>query len=244
MKLLSMITLFGAVLSMNASADCLVELSGANVNSFIENDCREAMKECSKFKRTSNYSHLQCEIVDDNYRPHQGGYNGGHNGGGYNPPNNGGNGQYNPPGNTNSNDLIQDFISGYSDNCTVIPFVDGRYHQVYVRGQFKGNYDIRNQYELRDLRRVLSSYVARGQCRLSNTQTQHGQNNMSFSRLLERYTTNFYYNCNVTKDYFSNYHQLYINGQFKGNFVISSPSDRARLEYSLRSYDRNGTCRR
>ncbi len=236
MKLLSIITLFGAVASFNASADCLVELTGVNVNPFIERDCREAMKECSKFKRTRNYSHLQCEIVDDNYRPYNNGGN--NNGGGYNPPHNtGGNSGY--PNDT-VGDIIEHFISGFSTNCSVVPYVDGRYHQVYVNGRFKGNYEISSYGQQAELRRVLTSYVRNGQCNYS----QYGQSGPSSSSLLSRYTSNFYYNCQVVTERIYGYYQLYINNQFKGNFDPSSPAEMARLNYSLRSYDQNGTCRR
>ena len=120
MKLL--LSAFLLSLSASSFASCLVELSGTNTNPFIENSCREALRECNKYKRTNNIQYGRCEVLDRDY------------GNGY-PP---GGGNTNPPGNNNR--IIQDFINGQSRNCAVIPYVDGRYHQVPSWGQRACNF--------------------------------------------------------------------------------------------------------
>lgn len=215
------------MLSLSASsfAGCLVELSGVNTSPFSGNSCRDALRECNKFKRQNGMSHARCQIIDRNY-------NGGYSGGGYG----GGSGHTggNPP--SNQGDIVRDFIDGYSRNCRVLPNIDG-YHQVYVDGTFRGNY---SPYNLSALRRVLRSYVRNGSCDYSLAGNQSDPTVGIVQDLIQ----NRYRNCYIQPNVNGIYHQVYVNGTFRGNYDVRVYSDMYKLKEFALNLMRNRTCYR
>jgi glutaredoxin-related protein len=224
------------LLSVSASsfASCLVELSGTSTNPFIENSCRDALRECNRYKRSSNIQYGSCSIVDRNYRG-GGSYGGGNQGGG----SYGGGTNY-PQTN---NRIIQDFINGASRNCTVTPYVNGEFHQVYVSGQFRGNYDIRFNSQLKELKRVLNNYVRNGSCQLNRVggvRTQYDPAQEALQDLMNGQYVNCYIKANVN----GQYDQVYVNGQFRGNYDTSISSERFKLKEVALNLQRSGVCYR
>ncbi len=213
MKKLAIVSLLLSI-AAPAMADCLVELQGSNTQPFIKAQCREAMKQCSKYRRQSNQMGSRCTIVDRNYNP-------------YPTPN--------PQG--PSRTIIQDFINGHSRNCNIQPYVNGMYHQVYINGQFRGNYDVTNRHGERNLSRVLNNYVRNGSCDYNRNGQQHDPSRY----IIQDYVSDVYVNCYVEPNV-GGYHQVYVNGQFKGNYDISNYSEKYNLKRVLTNYDRQGTC--
>ena len=67
----------------------------------------------------------------------------------------------------NQGGLLNLFLNGSGSNCSVIVESSNTYHQMYVNGQFKGNYALGAQdYQLENM---LSRYVSGGVCRLPSS---------------------------------------------------------------------------
>lgn len=228
------------LLSMSASsfAGCLVELTGTNTNPFIENSCRDALRECNLYKRTNNIQYGKCETIDSNY--------GRSNGNGY-PPRNGG-------GNTSGGDVYSRIQSmGIVEQVSLDLYqglslkrnVQGYYFQLYVHNQFKGNYDKNDYYQMEQLRSKLRRMTNGYQHPLKSRSELRRLLNLSNNRtLIQDFTNGLYRNCYVKPYVDGRYHQVYVNGRFKGNFDITYGNGRRDLEESLRNLVSRGSCYR
>jgi hypothetical protein len=222
------------LLSMSASsfADCLVELSGTNTNPFIENSCREALRECNKYKRTNNIQYGKCETIDSNY--------GRSTGNGY-PPGNGGD----IYSRIQSMNIVDQVSLELYQGLSIKRNVQGTYSQLYVYGQFKGNYNENDFYQMEQLRSKLRRMTNGYKHPLKSNRELRRLLNLSNNRtLIQDFTDGFYRNCYVTPYVDGRYHQVYVNGRFKGNFDISFGNGRRDLEDSLRRLVSRGTCYR
>ena len=167
--------------------------------------------------------------------------------------------------------LLAQFLYGQGSNCQVITESSNTYHQMYVNGIFKGNYQI--GYQDAQLENMLYRYVSGGVCRLPNQggfppgngpghggpghggpgnggfpphpPGQGGPGNGGFpgnSRsLTQQFMNNGSVNCSVIIENSRTYHQVYVNGEFKGNYLLGAQD--AQLENMLYRYVSGGVCR-
>lgn len=131
--------------SFSAFSECLVELDTKYNRSFIKFTCSEALRDCNRYKHLQSIEDNHCKIIDPVYAP---------------PIRSRDNPDY-----RYSITIIEDFISGHSDNCRVIPFIDNKYHQVYIDGIFKGNYEYLKADDLSELQNLLNKYVFLNKCK-------------------------------------------------------------------------------
>lgn len=195
------------------------------------NTCIEGMKECRKTIRLS---------------PHLGGVDCIRAGGGSTPP-------YNPPHNPPHNPPplghipqevlrmteIEQGINFVLQDCHILPRVSGWANQLYLRGQFAGNYEVGRQDN--ELRWAIRDYQARGQCLMKRPQVL---NIMFEPRLIDRAINgSLSRNCHVRPRVSGWANQLYIDGIFSGNFDVNSSSEQMKLKASLADLIASGRCR-
>jgi glutaredoxin-related protein len=123
------------------------------------------------------------------------------------------------------------------NDCHVVPNVSGWANQLYVRGQFSGNYDTRQEMELR---RAIRDLQSRGQClikevRLLNIQFDPSLINEAIDYSLSR-------NCHVLPRVSGWANQLYVDGQFAGNFDANNQSEQMKLRATLAQHLSSGKC--
>jgi hypothetical protein len=128
-----------------------------------------------------------------------------------------------------SNFVLQD--------CHVLSRVSGWSNQLYVRGQFVGNFEVgRQDFELR---RAIREYQYRGQCMMRDARTLSVQFRPSL--IQEALDQTLSRNCYIQSGNFI-WYQLYINKQFSGNFDQQSNSDLMKLKSELASKIISGAC--
>jgi hypothetical protein len=226
MKLFVFLTL--AVLGLPAfSQTCYVDMvDGYNrvVRTFSsygeQNSCIEGMKECRKTIRLQpQLGGVDCiRATDTNPNPY---------------PNPGG-----IPGEVARMTELDQAINYALEGCHVVPRVSGWANQLYVRGQFLGNFEVGRQ-DI-ELRRAIRDYQARGQCLLKQSRTLQIQ----FRPSLIQEAINFELarNCHVLPRVSGWANQLMINGQFSGNFDVNNQSEQARLKSELADNIVSGRC--
>lgn len=122
-------------------------------------------------------------------------------------------------------------------DCHVIPRVSGWANQLYVRGQFVGNFEVgRQDFELR---RAIRDYQYRGQCQMKDARTLSVQFRPSL--IQEALDQTLARNCYIQSAN-SSWYQLYVNNQFSGNFDQQSSFDQMKLKSELAAKIINGTC--
>lgn len=131
--------------------------------------------------------------------------------------------------------LINEAASGMIRGCEVRLRVDGWANQLYVNGQFSGNFRTGVQdYQLAD---AIDSYLYRGVCRrLSAYESQL----MNSPYLIQDFARGLSRNCYVRLNVAGWANQLYVNGVFSGNF--DSRTDEMRLRMRIAELVMNGTC--
>jgi hypothetical protein len=200
-----------------------VELSGTNANSFIENSCRDALRECNKYKRTNNIPYGRCEVIDRDY------------GNGYPPGGGNGDNTGNVYSRIQAMDITQQVSLDLYQNLSLRTNVQGTYSQLYVYGQFKGNYDERDYYQMEQLRSKLRRLTNGYQHPLKPLSELRRLLNISNNgNLIQDFTNGIYRNCYVNPYVDGRYHQVYVNGQFKGTYDNSYGSGRRDLEDTRR----------
>lgn len=224
-------------------ADCYVELTGVNTQPFIEATCKDALRECNKFKRVNNYNSAKCTTLDSDYYPtpvpvptpvppHNGGYNDGYNDG------------HNPSSNDvyqiiSGMDLVDQASSRLFEGLYVKRYVDGWADQLYVNGYFKGNFtsDYASQATLKRTIRDLtySQHPLKSEAKL----------NIILKRpmLLTKLASYQFEGCYIKENVDGWADQLYVNGYFKGNFSTSDRTAEVELRSMLADYITNRTCK-
>jgi glutaredoxin-related protein len=248
MKFLSVLALASLGFGLNAFAqqDCeghLIDNSGRVVEVFRNDICRENLKACGLAARKTGY---RCERVSLNspvppqypqqppqypqqppQYPQQ-------------PP------QYpNPPQYPGSRlpievERMSDFdraINFVLQDCYVIPNVSGWANQLYVRGQFSGNFD--NSQEMQ-LRRAIRDLQSSGQCLMKDADTLSLQFDPNLINDAVDYSLSR--NCYVLPNVSGWANQLYVDGQFVGNFDARNENEQMKLRSSLASYLVSGKC--
>ena len=119
--------------------------------------------------------------------------------------------------------------TGGNAGCSVKLNIQG-YNQVYVEGDFSGNYVIGRDDGV--LENVLKDYQLNGKCR--DTAYRGG-----YARI-DSAVADQYAGCSVKKD-IEGYLQLYIDGSFSGNFPIGLKE--AELENTIGTLIARGECR-
>lgn len=128
-----------------------------------------------------------------------------------------------------SNFVLQD--------CHVISRVSGWANQLYVKGQFVGNFEVgRQDFELR---RSIRDYQYRGQCLMKDVATLSVQFRPTL--IQEALDQTLSRNCYI-QSVNSVWYQLYVNNQFSGNFDQQSSSDQMKLKSEIAAKIMNGTC--
>lgn len=252
MKLFALLTL--ATLSLPAfSQTCYVDMVD-NYNRVVrtftaygeQNSCLEGMKECRKTIRLQpQLGGVDCIRATDTYpnpQPHP-----------QPNPNPYPNPNPNPYPNPNPNPYpnpggIPDEVARMTEmdqainyalhECHVVPRVSGWANQLYVRGQFVGNFEVGRQDM--ELRRSIRDYQSRGQCLLKQSRTLHIQ----FRQGLVQEAIDFQLsrNCHVVPRVSGWAHQLMIDGQFSGNFDVNSQSEQMKLKAALADNIVSGRC--
>lgn len=136
--------IFTLFLSMTCIAECLVQLDTNYNRGFVQFTCSKALRDCNRYKKLHRLQDKECLIIDGEYQPESRRRD---------------NNQY-----RYSRTIIEDFINGKSNNCEVIANVDGQYHQVFIDGNFKGNYNYSIATDLRELQNLLNKYVFLKRC--------------------------------------------------------------------------------
>lgn len=155
---------------------------------------------------------------------------------------------------SNQQSLLNQFLFGSGSNCSVITESSNTYHQMYVNGEFKGNYQIGNQDG--QLENMLYRYVNGGVCRMPTSNGGGYPPNPgnpypgnpypgnpypgNSGSLITQFMRGASVNCSVNLEDSNTYHQMYVNGEFKGNYVIGSQD--AQLENMLYRYINGGVC--
>lgn len=134
--------------------------------------------------------------------------------------------------------LIQEAVDRtLSRNCYVKPKVEGWADQLYVNGQFSGNYSS-NYYDQMKLRAALASGLDSGTCIRRTYEELQIMNN---PYLIQDFIEHRYRNCYVLPNVSGWANQLYVNGQFSGNFHKNT--EVTQLKVVLAEKVMNGTCR-
>lgn len=215
MKLLLIFTTFLSFNSL-AQSSCQVDLkrveTGIIIKSFQGDRCKKAFKQCSRLKR--DIPGTFCE------RNHNAGTS-------------------NIMNRVLEMDIIERMDKRAYKNCYVELNVSNWANQIYVDGDFRGNFHKNN--ELGRFKRALKNYVDNGSCRLKSI----SELELLFSPridLLEKYTNYEIQGCYVLP-YVSGWaHQIYVNGKFGGNFNISNSTELSGLKSRLASYIDTGAC--
>lgn len=225
-----------------AFADCLVELSSRPVQSFVGETCRDALRECNKAKVTSRQSGLSCSTIDSDYIPPR---NGGNTGGGpgRNPnDNNGGNQGANIYAIVNQMDYKEQAANRLFENLYVKEKVSGWADQLYINGNFAGNYNTNDhsaQMELKRKIRDLSQY----QYPLKQLQELRIILK-TFPNRKQQIVAKHFENCSMKLNVSGWATQLYINGNFSGNYNESTKDGLISLKSKVAEIIANGTCRK
>lgn len=122
--------------------------------------------------------------------------------------------------------------------CHVVPNVSGWANQLFVRGQFVGNFQTHSQDM--ELRRTIRDYQSRGQCLLKSGYTL----NIQFKPTLIQEAIDYQLarNCHVLPRVSGWAHQLVVDGQFSGNFDVNSQSEQMKLKATLADMMTSGRC--
>ncbi len=208
--------LFLTFISFNSLAQrsCKVDLiqvdSGVVVKSFKRPRCKKAFKQCSK---------LQLEIPGTLCERSR---------------------------NNNSSDIMtrifeMDLIERMDkrayENCHVELNVSGWANQIYVDGDFKGNFHKNS--EVAKFKRALKNYIDKGICQLKSIPELE----LLFSPdLINQYINHEIKGCYVIPKVSGWAHQIYIKGKFAGNFNISNENELSGLKSRLAAYIDNGSC--
>ncbi len=133
---------------------------------------------------------------------------------------------------------LEQAINFALQDCHVLPRVSGWANQLYVRGQFSGNFEVGRQDM--ELRRAIRDQQARGQCLLKQSRTLHIQ----FRPNLIQQAIDFQLarNCHVLPRVSGWANQLMVDGQFSGNFDVNSASDQSKLKSTLADHIVSGRC--
>jgi hypothetical protein len=133
---------------------------------------------------------------------------------------------------------IEQAINYVLEDCHVLPRVSGWANQLYIRGQFAGNYEIGRQDQ--ELRRAIRDYQARGQCLMKHSSVL----SIQFDRLLieSAIDRSLSRNCHVMPRVSGWANQLFIDNQFSGNFDINKPEDQMKLKAALADHLSTGRC--
>lgn len=112
--------------------------------------------------------------------------------------------------------LIDDAIDrSLSRNCYVLPRVSGIFNQLYIDGQFTGNYDVNNSHEQMKLRANLAGNLYSGKCQ---QRTYEEIRMLRDPYLIQDFANYQYRNCHVVLNVSGIFNQLYVRGQFAGNY--------------------------
>lgn len=164
MKFTVIFSILSTLLSFAYAQTCQVNLvnnnrtiRGFQARADINGRCRDALRKCALFKRTSNYPNARCEEVRSGSGSNTGGNNGDHTGG-----NNGGNnGGHN--GNSSFNVMVGDTVLPSTWNSSAgarVLYVDRRRNELRVESNSS-----RNVYTLRfDEVAVTSGCLERNLC--------------------------------------------------------------------------------
>ncbi len=136
--------------------------------------------------------------------------------------------------------IIQDAEDGALKSCFVVPNIadnDGNvFNQLYLNGTFAGNFDIYSSFDTQKLADQLNAYLADGTCA---NRSQDELNMIYDSNLLNAFTDQSASNCYTILGVDGWANQLYINGQFSGNY---KDSELKKLQMTLVDNIVNGTC--
>ena len=121
-------------------------------------------------------------------------------------------------------------------DCYVVPGVSGWANQLYVNGQFSGNFRMGTQDM--ELLRTIRDYQFQGKCVMKSGNALIMQFNpylveSAIDQTLSR-------NCYVVPGVSGWANQLYVNGQFSGNF--NQNTEQMKLKANLADLLENGTC--
>jgi hypothetical protein len=133
---------------------------------------------------------------------------------------------------------LEQAINFTLQNCHVLARVDGWANQLYVNGQFSGNYQAGAQ-DI-ELRRVIRDHQMRGNCMLKPGREL--QIMFSPNLIQDAIDYTLARNCHVLPRVDGWANQLYINGVFKGNYNASTPTDQAKLKAALANGIVTGQC--
>lgn len=135
-------------------------------------------------------------------------------------------------------DLLSQAIHFALQGCHVLPKVSGWANQLYIRDVFSGNFQVGT--DDMHLMRTIRDYQLQGYCLLKPVYTLQ----LQFERniIQEAISHRLSRNCHVLPKVSGWANQLYVNGNFSGNFDINIPSDQFKLAGVLANHVANGTC--
>lgn len=131
--------------------------------------------------------------------------------------------------------LVQDAADGLINGCTVKLNVSGWANQIYVDDQFAGNFQ--NGSEDLHLARTIDNYIYSGRC---SYKSAYEINLIRSPYLVQDFVDHQYRNCYVKLNVSGWANQIYINGNFSGNY--DSRTEEMKLRSALVNYIMNGTC--
>lgn len=116
------------------------------------------------------------------------------------------------------------------------------YHQLYVNGNFSGNFVLGNYYDAQRLGNDIQTHLYRGVCRYrSYSEQSYILSLIRDHNLIDDFASYRYSGCNVRK-YVDGYHQIYVHGTFRGNYDYRSSVDMENLQKTLVSHIIAGNC--
>lgn len=225
-------TVFFSLLAMSslpAAADCLVELNGNNARvQFVENECREALKQCNRYKRDANMQNAKCDIVNTTQvalPDYQTSYD---------------NDDQQLNLILNSMDVLQKAQMRLYEKLIVKPSEKkDHFLQLWLNKEFKGNYDSLDVHSLRNLKKRILF--------LSNhNHPLKSKKKLKFilqkEWLIQNMINGQFNHCSIEP--LGNKHLLYVNGHFRGKFYLDVPDEEIRLRSLLADLIVNKVCTR